>query len=119
MIEMHRIAVIKDNGNLVLLIVLDTVYVDLIQGFLKKTQRRDIAKYIFASLFEQSDLCGESGVHRNIEEIKVGEEREFFGRMAHPVSAHLNITYNDYSRLRRTRAKLSSHTFPSFTLVES
>lgn len=118
MIETNRAAITRDNGKLTLLIMLDEVYVELIQGFLRNTQRRDIAKYIFASLFEQSDICGESGVHRNIEEIKVGDKREIHGRSAYPISASLNITYNDYSRLRRTRARLNKESpFPDFVFV--
>jgi hypothetical protein len=80
-------------------------YVEWLNHWKLKENGRFMQKYIFAYIFEYSHIAGESGIHRYISEITVGEEgKSPLGSRIWPISAGLTITLKEYDEMRSNRS---------------
>lgn len=116
-VEALRAGTNGSNGKGLLFITLGSTHVEYIKSWLLRDKA--IAFYYFARVFERSHLHGESGLHKHIMEIQIGQEVElthFSKAKGHPTSAFLDFPLEHYERLRRT-GKRGKTPFPSFEKV--
>lgn len=97
---MRRAANEVEGKHAKLMALVGIEYVDWIEHFYKADKL--IAYYIFAKLFEQSNLCGGTGVHVFIIDMTIDRINlmEVHNKKAHPVSATLSIGLDEYDEMR-------------------
>ena len=107
-------AAIENEQETKLLMVLGATYVQWIKEWLLRD--RNIARYLFAYIFEQNDLGRETGVHRHITDISIGDEAIAMAASGKgwPVAATLDIKLRAYDKLRRSSRSRNEPSFPKF-----
>jgi hypothetical protein len=101
---------------------------DLHEYYLRKALRasKPLGFYYFSRVFENSDLHGESGLHKHITEVIIGDPFKHphpsdpsFHHLVFPTSAKLDFSLESYSRLRRSGRRRGQAPFPEFTKMAS
>lgn len=117
-IEKSR-TLVKKEKSLTLLMILGSTYIEWLKWALLKDSA--LAYYIFARIFEKSQIHGESGVHKHITSLTIHPDKiGSYNDDTQAVSVTLDITANDYYRLRNKVIGLEGKrsSFPPFTEVE-
>ncbi len=83
-----------------LMFLLGTDYIEWVEHYWKEDKQ--IAYYIWAKLFEQTTVCGESGIHKYMIDITIDRKNvmELYDKKALPTSATLAISLDEYDAMR-------------------
>lgn len=113
-----RVVCEKGSGIQLMMMIGEQHYI-IIKSLL--AHEKQLAFHAFAFLFESSHAHGESGVHRHIVGMDVGDEgipyRAEPDKKIYPILVTVNLSLESYERLRRTGRKGKS-TYPDYQIVE-